>query len=134
MADIQSLMETIKFDASGLVPAIASDCDTDRVLMLAYMNREALNKTLETGVMTYWSRSRQQLWIKGETSGNIQKVVSVRVDCDGDALLFKVKLEGAKAACHQGYRSCFYRELKDGGWEVSDERIFNPEDVYGKES
>ncbi len=110
--------ERLKFDANGLVTATAVDSVTGELLMLAHMNREAFLLTLETGRMTYWSRSRKELWIKGETSGNTQKVVSAHVDCDGDALMFKVIPEGLGAACHEGYRSCFFRNLEDGKWKV----------------
>lgn len=102
-----ALWDEIKFDEKGLIPAIAQDADTMEVLMLAYMNEEALKKTLEGPYATYFSRSRQQLWVKGETSGNLQQVVSVRYDCDGDAILVRVRQKGA--ACHTGEKSCFYR-------------------------
>ncbi|HHV97175.1 MAG TPA: phosphoribosyl-AMP cyclohydrolase [Clostridiaceae bacterium] len=100
---------TLKFNNDGLIPVIAQDVDTNEVLMLAYMNQEAFKKTLETGIAHYWSRSRKKLWMKGETSGHIQRVESIRIDCDNDALLLKVKQEGA--ACHTGNFSCFYREI-----------------------
>ena len=99
----------VKFDAAGLVPAIAQDAESGEVLMMAWMNRESLRLTLETGRATYWSRSRGELWIKGETSGHTQTVRSVAVDCDGDTLLLKIDQVGA--ACHTGHRSCFYRDL-----------------------
>lgn len=108
-----------KFNADGLVTAIAQDAETLQVLMLAWMNAEALKATLETGRATYWSRSRQQLWVKGETSGNIQNVVEVRVDCDQDAVLLKVHQSGG--ACHTGRTSCFYRIAEDGALHVSGE-------------
>jgi phosphoribosyl-AMP cyclohydrolase len=111
-------MDKVKFDDKGLVTAVAIDDRDGAVLMLAHMNAEALRLTLETGRMTYWSRSRKSLWIKGETSGNTQKLVSAHLDCDGDALVFRVIAEGLGAACHEGYRSCFFRELKDGTWEI----------------
>ena len=100
--------------------------------MFAWMNRESLEKTLETGVMTYWSRSRQKLWVKGEQSGNIQEVCGAFVDCDADCLLFKVTPKGLGAACHKGYRSCFYRliEREDGSFSVIADRVFDPGDVY----
>ncbi|RKY68133.1 MAG: phosphoribosyl-AMP cyclohydrolase [Candidatus Latescibacterota bacterium] len=100
-------LDEIKFDEKGLVVTVAQDYQSGQVLMVAYMNRESLEKTLETGRMTYWSRSRQCLWTKGETSGNFQYVKEFRVDCDGDALLFKVEQKGN--ACHTNHRSCFYR-------------------------
>ena len=108
LSDPQPLLNAATFDASGLVAAVAQDDATGDVLMLAYMTRETLRQTLETGVMTYWSRSRQKVWIKGETSGTFQHVRSVAVDCDGDALLFRIEQVGG-AACHTGHRTCFYR-------------------------
>ena len=114
---------------SGLLPAIVQDHVTGEVLMMAYMNAEAWRKTLETGKATYWSRSRNELWVKGETSGNVQRVKEILIDCDADAILLKVEQEGG-AACHTGYRSCFYRRIS--GWKVETvgKRVFNPEDVY----
>ena len=109
----------------GLVPAIAQDNETGEILMLAYMNEESLRLTVETGVAHYFSRSRNKIWRKGETSGNEQKVKEILVDCDEDTILLKVDQIGG--ACHEGYRSCFYRTI-DG--EVVGEKIFNPEDVY----
>ena len=116
--EIDALLKAAKFGADGLVTALAVDSKDGAVLMLAHMDREALARTLKTGIMTYWSRSRKSLWVKGETSGNIQRVVSAHVDCDGDAFLFRVTQEGAGAACHEGYRSCFFRERKGGTWEI----------------
>ncbi|HEX2996101.1 MAG TPA: phosphoribosyl-AMP cyclohydrolase [Anaerolineales bacterium] len=104
-----SLVE-IKYDVSGLVPAIVQDAETNEVLMMAYMNRESLALTLEKGETYFWSRSRNELWHKGETSGNIQRVVEVRVDCDEDTLLIRVHPAGP--ACHTGNRTCFYRDMK----------------------
>ncbi len=100
----------IKFDKRGLVPVVVQDVKTKEVLMLAYANMEALKKTFETGYAHYWSRSRRKLWMKGETSGNVQKVVEVRIDCDNDAILYLVEQKGV--ACHTGNYSCFYRTLK----------------------
>jgi phosphoribosyl-AMP cyclohydrolase len=121
----------IKFDDFGLVTAIAQDASNRDILMIAYMNREALELTLSEGYMTYWSRSRKKLWKKGETSGNRQKVVSLEVDCDGDALIFRVESPGP--ACHTGTRSCFFRKWTSQGWE----RILSPEqsplDMYGSQ-
>jgi phosphoribosyl-AMP cyclohydrolase len=113
----------------GILPAIVQDDETGEVLMLAYMNREAWLKTLETGKATFWSRSRNALWLKGETSGHFQLVREVRMDCDDDTILLKVRQMGG-AACHTGYRSCFYRKLVNGVVENAGVRIFNPEDVY----
>ena len=107
---MQNLQPEIKFDINGLVPAIVQDASTNEVLMLAYMNAESLGLTLSTGEAHFWSRSRQELWHKGATSGNIQTVIEVRVDCDADALL--VLVDPAGAACHTGERSCFYREYR----------------------
>ncbi len=126
-----ALLPLVKYDADGLVTAIAQDAETGEVLMLAYMNAATLRQTLETGVMTYWSRSRQKVWVKGETSGQTQTVRAVRVDCDGDALLFAIEQVGG-AACHTGRRTCFYRRL-DGAALVTDgEPLFDPASVYGK--
>ena len=102
-----------KFDANGLIPAIAQDAASGEVLMLSWMNAEALKQTLETGAATYWSRSRQALWVKGETSGHTQRVIEVRVDCDQDAILLRVEQTGA--ACHTGARDCFYRVVEKDG-------------------
>jgi phosphoribosyl-AMP cyclohydrolase len=115
--------------SDGLVPTIAQDAATGEVLMLAFMNEEAWRRTLTTGVATYWSRSRQKLWVKGETSGNVQKVKEIRVDCDEDAVVLKVEQVGG-AACHTGYRSCFYRRVGDDGLEAEGERVFDPDQVY----
>ena len=105
----EELISEIKYDANGLIPAIVQDAETHEVLMLAYMNAESLRLTVETGETWFWSRSRGELWHKGATSGNIQKVVAVKVDCDADTLLVLVNPAGA--ACHTGERTCFYREL-----------------------
>ena len=126
-----------KFDpASGLIPCITTDHVTNEVLMFAFMNAEALAHTIRTGRATYWSRSRGKLWIKGEESGNIQLVKEVRTDCDQDVILLKVVQAGtANAACHNGYKSCFYRRLVDGPTlklEFVDKRLFDPETVYKK--
>ncbi|HHI97771.1 MAG TPA: phosphoribosyl-AMP cyclohydrolase [Thermodesulfatator atlanticus] len=117
----------------GLVPVIAQDWQTGEVLMLAYMNEEAWEKTLETGKVHYYSRSRQKIWLKGESSGHFQIVKEIRLDCDLDTLLIKVEQLGG-AACHKGYRSCFFRRFKDGDLEVVGEKIFDPEVVYGKKT
>jgi len=115
----------IEFGADGLVPAVAQDADSGEVLMLAYVSPEALERTRETGRAHYYSRSRDELWEKGATSGHVQHVAEVRVDCDGDALLYLVDQEGG--ACHTGYETCFYRTL-DG--DVVADRLFDPETVY----
>ena len=115
---------------NGLVPVIVQDYERHDVLMLAYMNREAWEKTVETGKATYWSRSRNQLWVKGETSGNVQTVREMLIDCDSDTLLLRVDQKGA--ACHEGYRSCFYRRITPEGFDIVGPRLFNPEEVYKK--
>ncbi len=122
-----------KFDQAGLIPAIIQDARTGTVLMMAYMNKEALEKTLATGETWFWSRSRQVFWHKGKTSGNVQKVREVYYDCDRDTLLIKVEQKGA--ACHEGYQSCFhYRLERDGSTTVVGERRFDPAEVYKKEN
>jgi phosphoribosyl-AMP cyclohydrolase len=122
----------IDFDkAGGLVPAVAQDADTGEVLMLAWMNREAFDETVRTGRAVYFSRSRNRLWRKGEESGHVQEVTGVFVDCDADTVLLKVKQLGG-AACHEGYKSCFFRELTGGELKVVGERVFDPAEVYGK--
>jgi phosphoribosyl-AMP cyclohydrolase len=121
----------IDFDkAGGLVPAIAQDADTGEVLMLAWMNREAFEETVRTGRAVYYSRSRSRLWRKGEESGHVQEVRGVYIDCDADTVLLKVKQLGG-AACHEGYKSCFFRQLADGELRVAAERVFDPKQVYG---
>ena len=115
---------------NGLVPVIAQDYKTGEVLMMAFMNRESWDLTRETGIVHYWSRSRQEIWKKGGTSGNIQRVREIRVDCDADCLLIKIDQVGG-AACHTGYRSCFYRVIDADGVTVDGVKVFNPEDVYG---
>ena len=125
-AEIAALLSQVKFGADGLVTAVAIDSGDGEVLMLAHMNRESLSLTLRNGYMTYWSRSRKQLWLKGETSGNRQQVISAGIDCDGDALLFRVKPEGDGTACHEGYRSCFFRLRKDGEWKIQGKPIARP--------
>ena len=115
----------LAFDDVEYIPAVAQDAETGEVLMLAYVTREALEHTRETGLAHYYSRSREELWQKGQSSGHVQRVEAVRVDCDGDALLYLVDQEGG--ACHTGFESCFYRTV-DG--EVVGERVFDPDDVY----
>jgi phosphoribosyl-AMP cyclohydrolase len=115
----------------GLVPAIAQDAATGEVLMLAYINQESWKLTLETGIVHYWSRSREKLWKKGESSGNIQEVKEIRIDCDADCVVLKVNQIG-DAACHTGYRSCFYRVVQGDELITEGERVFDPDEVYGK--
>ncbi len=116
--------QDLKYD-NGLIQAIAQDSETKEVLMCAFMNKEALDRTIESGIVHYWSRSRQSLWKKGESSGHTQKVVEIRIDCDMDAVLLLVEQKGG--ACHTGFRSCFYRTID--GTQVG-EKVFDPEDVY----
>lgn len=116
---------------NGLVPVVIQDAKTLEVLMLGYMNRESWQKTLETGKVTYWSRSRKQLWVKGETSGHFQEVKEIYLDCDGDTLLIKVEQIG-EAACHTGFRSCFHQRYEGKGWSLFGERVFDPKEVYKK--
>lgn len=124
-----SFSETLKYDANGLITAVVQDADNNEVLMVAYMNREAVDRTLETKRATYWSRSRQKFWIKGETSGHVQHVVEVRTDCDKDCLLVRVRQEGA--ACHDGYRTCFYRVPgEEGELQIVEPRLVDPATVY----
>jgi phosphoribosyl-AMP cyclohydrolase len=115
----------LEFGENGLIPAVAQDAETGDVLMLAYVSADALAKTQNTGLAHYYSRSRDELWKKGGSSGHVQRVEEIRVDCDGDALLYRIEQEGG--ACHTGYRSCFYRTL-DG--EAVGEEVFDPDDVY----
>ena len=117
--------------SGGLIPAIAQDWKTNKVLMLAYINEESWNETLKSGKATYWSRSRNKLWKKGEESGNTQLVKEILVDCDMDTVIFKVDQIGG-AACHEGYQSCFFRRLENGELSVIEERIFDPKAVYKK--
>jgi phosphoribosyl-AMP cyclohydrolase len=122
----------VDFDkAGGLVPAIAQDADTGEVLMLAWMNREAFEETVRTKRAVYFSRSRNKLWRKGEESGNVQEVKEIRLDCDTDTILLKVHQIGG-AACHEGYKSCFFRKLDGNQLTVIAERIFDPKQVYKK--
>ena len=120
----------LNFDKlGGLVPVVVQDYTSGEVLMLAFMNRQAWEETLKTRRAPYWSRSRNQLWVKGETSGNYQEVKEVLVDCDEDTILLKVLQKGG-AACHTGYRSCFYRRLEGDELNIVGERVFDPEEVY----
>ncbi|HEQ60475.1 MAG TPA: phosphoribosyl-AMP cyclohydrolase [Firmicutes bacterium] len=125
-----SLFDELKKDPQGLVPAIVQDNQTGEVLMMAYMNEEALEKTIATGKTHFYSRSRNKLWLKGESSGHIQEVKQILVDCDSDTLLLRVKQQGG--ACHTGYYSCFYRRLEPDGktWKVIGKKVFDPEKVY----
>lgn len=137
LVNVVCLMEfDLKFDERGLIPAIvqadAGSPDAGRVLMFAWMNRESLEKSLETGMMHYWSRSRGKLWLKGESSGHVQNITRWAADCDRDVLLFEVKQEGG--ACHTGHRSCFFQEFDRNGRElpVTDSPAFDPREVYSR--
>ena len=115
----------------GLLPAIAQDADDGQVLMMAYMNAESYAETIETGKAVYFSRSRNKLWRKGEESGNVQEVEAIYLDCDRDTILLRVRQIGG-AACHLGYRSCFFREVTPEGLKIVGTRVFDPDEVYGK--
>ena len=131
MADT-SYLEAVRWNEDGLVAAIAQDWKTDRILMMAWMNAESLRCTIEEGQAVYWSRSRQQLWRKGESSGNTQRLHELRLDCDGDTLLLKVEQKGG-IACHTGRESCFYRLLDDEQWRTTDPVLKDPKTIYGHE-
>jgi phosphoribosyl-AMP cyclohydrolase len=117
--------------ADGLLPAIVQEYQSGEVLMLAYINRESWGRTLATGKAHFWSRSRKKIWLKGESSGHVQIIHDILIDCDDDTVVFKVEQVGG-AACHTGYRSCFYRCISDQGLETIGEKMFDPEKVYGK--
>ena len=126
------LFDHLKFNRDGLIPAIIQDQRSGRVLMMAWMNRGSIEKTIETGKTWFWSRSRQKYWMKGESSGHVQVVKDVAFDCDGDTLLIQVEQTGP--ACHEGYHSCFFRSVAQGGAEVrvTEPRLVDPEQAYGK--
>lgn len=127
------ILNKLRFDDEGLIPAIIQDAGNNQVLMLAYMNREAVQKTFYSKKTHFWSRSRKKLWMKGETSGHFQNVREMHLDCDQDTLLIKVEQIGA--ACHDGYRSCFYRRISQGGdWEITEKQVFVPGEVYGSKA
>ena len=131
MGRFDKLLDQCKFDENGLLTAVAQDYRTGEILMVAFMNREALQQTLERKISCYWSRSRAKLWVKGETSGHIQNIKEITVDCDMDAVVLKV--EQAGGACHTGYRSCFYRRVEqDGSLALCGEKVFDQGDIYGK--
>ncbi len=127
-----SFYDNLKFDANGLIPAIIQDQKTGRVLMMAWMNRASLEKTVATGKTHFWSRSRQKFWMKGETSGHTQQVKDIAFDCDGDVLLIQVEQIGA--ACHEGYQSCFFRSAGSKGEtvKITEPQLETPEAIYGK--
>ncbi len=126
-----SFYDQLKFNADGLIPAIIQEQATGRVLMMAWMNRASLETTLATGKTHFWSRSRQQFWMKGESSGHTQTVRDIALDCDGDTLLVQVEQVGA--ACHEGYRSCFFRSVREGGQavKITEPQLETPEQIYG---
>jgi phosphoribosyl-AMP cyclohydrolase len=124
------ILDKIKYDANGLVAAVMQDYENGEVLMVAYMNSESLKTTLETGKAHFWSRSRQKFWMKGESSGHTQEIKEVFIDCDGDCILFKIKQN--VAACHTGFRSCFYRKWDGGKLIETGEKLFDENDVYKK--
>jgi len=131
MKGVSSMVELDFTKLDGLVPAVAQDWQTGEVLMVAFMNRESWELTQTTGIMHYWSRSRGKLWKKGESSGNLQEVKELRIDCDADCVLARVRQIG-DAACHTGYRSCFYRVVEKGQERVDGVKVFDPADVYGE--
>jgi len=125
-------LDALDFEkGGGFVTAIAVDDTTGELLMVAFANELSMQRTLETGEVHYWSRSRKKLWHKGEESGNVQKLKSVQIDCDGDVVVFRVEQIGG-AACHTGKRSCFFRRLEDGRWVDVGEQVFDPKEVYGR--
>ena len=124
-------LDEVKWNSEGLVPAIAQEAGTKKVLMVAWMNRDSLRLSVESGEAVYWSRSRNRLWHKGEESGHIQKLLEIRIDCDEDVLLLCVEQVGG-IACHTGRNSCFFRKLQDGKWETDEGVIKNPVEIYRK--
>lgn len=132
MAVMNTFYDNLKFNAEGLIPAIVQEQSTGRVLMMAWMNRASLESTIATGKTHFWSRSRQKSWMKGESSGHTQQVKDIACDCDGDTLLIQVEQTGA--ACHEGYKSCFFRSAIDNGksFKVTEPQLAKPEEIYGK--
>ena len=128
---MKSWLDEVPWNGDGLVAAVTQDAASGRVLTVAWMNREALKRTVESGEAVYWSRSRGKLWRKGEESGNVQKVVEVRLDCDADAILLKVEQAGG-IACHTGRESCFFRKLENGKWVTTDPVLKDPSALYKK--
>lgn len=128
MQSLNEFLSSLKFDDKGLIPAVIQDNNNHQVLMVGYMNREAVEKTIQGPYVTFYSRSRNKMWIKGETSGHTQEVREIYFDCDADCLLIKVIQK--VAACHAGYRSCFYRKLEKGVITIIEEKIFEEEEVY----
>ena len=126
-----SFLDEVPWDKEGLISAVAQDASSGRVLMVAWMNREALKETVEKKEAVYWSRSRKRLWRKGEESGHVQKLVELRLDCDADAVLLRVEQVGG-IACHTGRESCFFRKLEDGRWVTTDPVLKDPSVIYNK--
>jgi len=124
------ILDELKYDANGLIPAIVQEHSTGRVLMVAWMNKESLERTLQIGETVFWSRSRKEFWHKGATSSHTQKVKDIAFDCDKDALLIQVEQSGA--ACHEGYKSCFFRSIVSDDAKVTESRLVDPDMVYGK--
>jgi phosphoribosyl-AMP cyclohydrolase len=126
-------LDNLKYDANGLIPAIIQDAETGEVLMMAYMNKHSLEESIRTRKTHFWSRSRQKYWMKGESSGHTQEIREIFIDCDVDTVLMKVKQNGA--ACHEGYKNCFFRkyDAATGQWSVCAQRLVNPDDVYDKQ-
>lgn len=129
MNNLTSALEAVDYNSDGLVPAIAQDAETRDILMMAWMNRDALHETISTGKAVYWSRSRARLWRKGEESGHQQLIREIRLDCDNDVIILLVEQVGG-IACHTGRRSCFYRRLEQGEWQVVEHIIKDPADIY----
>ena len=127
----EAWLEQVKWSPEGLVPAVAQDAGSGRVLMVAWMNREALRETARTGEAHYWSRSRAKLWHKGEESGHVQRVREIRLDCDADVVVLAVEQAGG-IACHTGRQSCFYQKLEEGQWVVVDPVLRDPKEIYGR--
>ncbi len=131
MGKLDDMVAKLKYDDKGLIPAVIVDCKTKQVLMVAYMNANALLDTIKTGKTHFWSRSRNKYWMKGESSGHTQQVKAIYTDCDVDTLVIEVEQIGA--ACHDGYYSCFYKHLTAAGdWEVVGQKLFDPDKVYKK--
>ena len=127
-----SFIDNLKFNEQGLIPVIIQEEGTGRVLMMAWMNADSIRDTIKKGKTHFWSRSRQKYWMKGESSGNTQQVKDMAYDCDADTLLVQVEQIGA--ACHEGYKSCFFTSVKEGETEITEERLIDPEEMYGKKS
>jgi len=123
-------LEQLKYDSNGLIPAIIQEQSSGRVLMMAWMNKDSLQKTIETGKTWFWSRSRKKFWMKGETSGHVQTVKDVSFDCDADCVLIQVEQVGA--ACHEGYKSCFFRSIREDEPKITEQRLIDPDTIYAK--